>query len=237
VNRYDPGGMDDCSPGVLACTTVTEFLPPNLYFGPGAPAGGWGTAAYFNGAIASAVAGAPALALTAAASVLKSYSETVSCNETPSQLISSMESNFGSFANYSGTFGPLGLPVATASVQFTGTVALGSTISISDVNLITLPIPSIIPIVVAQVQNVAVQVTAVNVTNFTFTTLPGHVLYPAAISFSATAGANGQLTFGINVAGNFSSTTSGALYYAGGSSLENNIWNNVLANVGKACSQ
>jgi RHS repeat-associated protein len=55
VNRYDPGGTNDCSPGVLACTTVTEFLPPNLYFGPGAPGGGWGTSAYFNGAITGAI--------------------------------------------------------------------------------------------------------------------------------------------------------------------------------------
>jgi hypothetical protein len=120
-------------------------------------------------------------------------------------------------------------------VQFSGAVSLGSTISITDVN--TIFVPTLSGILPVQAQTVAVQVTAVSSTGFTFTTLPGHVLFPATISFTATAGANGQLAFGINVNGNFSSPVSEALYYAGGYSLENNIWNNVLANVQKNCSK
>jgi hypothetical protein len=126
----------------------------------------------------------------------------------------------------------MGAPFAYANIQFSGTVALGATINITDANTILL--------LGAQPQttlSVSVQVTAISATSFTFTTLPGHVLYPATISFSATNGANGQLTFGINVNGNFSNATSGALYNLGGSNLENNIWNNVLSNVQKDCSK
>jgi len=146
-----------------------------------------------------------------------------------------MESNFSSFANYSGFFGPLGIPTAGAAVSFSGTVALGSTITISDTNYI--PDPTSITGFDIQQQTVAVQVTAVSANSFTFTTLPGHVLYPATISFSATTGANGQVGFSIAVNGNFSSLLSGLLYYVGGSNLENNIWNNVLSNVRADCSK
>jgi len=147
-----------------------------------------------------------------------------------------METSFGSFADYSGTFGPLGVPTASATVQFSGTVSLGSTINISNVITILIP-PSPDGVPTTITQNVAVQVSSVSSTSFTFTTLPGHVLYPATISFSAATGSNGQLSFGINVSGNFSSPLSATLYYAGGYNLEDNIWNNVLANVKKDCAK
>jgi hypothetical protein len=167
--------------------------------------------------------------------VSKPYSKSINCNKTPAQLIADMESNFASFANYSGTFGPAGFPLGAAAVKFSGTVALGSTINISDVNTFVSPTQKgVFPV---QVLNVAVQVTAVSATSFTFTTLPGHVLYPGTISFSAIAGVNGQLTFAINVDGNISSLVSTALYYSGGYNLENNIWNNTLASVKNDCSR
>jgi RHS repeat-associated protein len=163
--------------------------------------------------------------------VSKSYSETINCNETSAQLLTKLESNFGSFANYSGTFGPGGAPAAAAQIQFSGNVSLGSTINITDVNTIFLPfLPT-------QTQTVAVTVSAISSSGFTFTTLPGHVLFPATISFSATTGANGQLTFAVNVNGNFANSTSQALYNVGGSNLENKIWNNLLANVQTDCSK
>jgi RHS repeat-associated protein len=158
--------------------------------------------------------------------VSKNYSETIKCNETSGQLLSHLESNFGNFANYSGTFGPLG--AASANVPFSGTVAKGSTITIVGTNTMLGGI--------SQTQTVAVTVSALGPNGFTFTTLPGHVLYPATISFSATTGANGQLTFGIAVNGNCADASSKAMYNIGGNSLENNIWNNLLNNVQKDCN-
>ena len=123
----------------------------------------------------------------------------ISCGKSPAQVISDMEQNFGSFANYSGNFGPLGIPAAYATVSFTGTVSLGSTVSIHNLNIITLPNLQ----VTTKEFNVAVQVTQINSTSFTFTTLPGHVLYPATISFSANSSQAGHLGFSINVNGQF----------------------------------
>jgi hypothetical protein len=81
-----------------------------------------------------------------------------------------------------------------------------------------------------------VTVASVSATSFSFTTNPGHVLYPANISFSATNVGPGQINFSINVNGNFASFLTRAAYYAGGNNLEDNIWNHMLGNVQRACS-
>jgi hypothetical protein len=56
-------------------------------------------------------------------------------------------------------------------------------------------------------------------------------LYPATISFSASLPSAGQLSFAINVNGNFANLGSEIGYYGGGSDLENHIWNHVLQQV------
>jgi hypothetical protein len=73
--------------------------------------------------------------------------------------------------------------------------------------------------------------------SFTFTTLPGHVLYPATISFTASSSEAGYLTFVINVNGNFANLGSEIGYYAGGSNLEDHIWKHVLQQVQADCKQ
>ena len=166
------------------------------------------------------------------ADVSKAYPlNEISCGKSPAQVISDMEQNFGSFANYTGNFGPIGIPAAYATVSFTGTVSLGSTISIHNLNIITLPNLQVI----TKEFNVGVQVTQVSPTSFTFATLQGHVLYPATISFSASSSQAGRLGFSINVNGQFANLGAEIGYYAGGSDLENNIWKHVLQQVQADC--
>lgn len=85
--------------------------------------------------------------------------------------------------------------------------------------------------------NVAVTVTQVNPTSFTFATLPGHVLYPATISFTASASGTNYLTFTIIVSGNFANQEAEKGFYAAGSALEDKIWNHVLTQVQADCTQ
>jgi hypothetical protein len=62
------------------------------------------------------------------------------------------------------------------------------------------------------------------------------VLYPASITFSANDASNGNITFGINVNGQTAGFTQTIEFKIGGSSLEDNIWNNFIANVMKFCN-
>jgi len=147
-----------------------------------------------------------------------------------------MEANFGGFGNYNGPFGPSG--AASAVVTFTGTVSLGATIAIHNVNVF--PVPSLQPpyfTTATKTFDVKVQVTQVNSTSFTFTTLPGHVLYPATISFAGSSPSASHLSFAINVNGKFANLGSEIGYYGGGSDLENHIWNHVLQQVQADCKQ
>jgi hypothetical protein len=57
--------------------------------------------------------------------------------------------------------------------------------------------------VVNKTFDAAVQVSQVSPTGFTFTTLPGHVQYPATISFAASPSGSGHVNFAINVNGVF----------------------------------
>ena len=169
--------------------------------------------------------------------VSKTYtSNNIQCNKTPTQVISDMEGNFSNFGNYTGPFGMGG--VASAVVTFSGSVSLGATITINNVNVF--PVPSLQPPyiqIATKTFNVAVQVSQVTATSFTFATLPGHVLYPATISFSASLPGTGQVSFAINVNGNFANLGSEIGYYGGGSDLENHIWNHVLQQVQADCKQ
>jgi len=107
-----------------------------------------------------------------------------------------MEGNFSSYADYEGNFN---LGLVHAIVQFSGAVSLGATISIHNSNYDTLTGGQLLN----QTFDVAVQVTQVTTNGFTFTTLPGHVLYPATITFAANSSQAGSLQFAINVNGMF----------------------------------
>ncbi len=167
--------------------------------------------------------------------VNKSYPlNNISCRKSPSQIISDMEANFGSFGNFNGTYSFHGIPWAvTGNVTFTGTVALNSTITINNLNVDTITGGHLktMPF------KVFVQVTQVSATSFTFTTLPGHVLYPATISFTASSSGAGTLSFTINVNGSFANKQAEEGFNAAGSALEDKIWNHVLTQVQADCSQ
>jgi hypothetical protein len=157
-----------------------------------------------------------------------------SCSKSPSQIISDMKGNFGSFANFNGTFAANGFPwAATGTVTFSGTVALGATISIHNVNVDTLTHGFFKTVTF----DVAVEVTQVSSNSFTFTTLPGHVLYPATINFAATSSGTGLLSFAININGTFANREAEKGYKAAGRFLEDDIWNHVLTRVQNDCAQ
>src|SRR5205823_14722774 len=116
------------------------------------------------------------------------------------------ESNFSQFGNYGGHFGPFGLPASTTVVVFgDGPVTKGATIAIHNRNMAIYSIP--------QTNNISVTVSSVSPTSFTFTTDPGHVLYPASITFSAADAGNGQISFTIKVNGDFAGPVQELGYY------------------------
>ena len=167
--------------------------------------------------------------------VVKSYPlNNVSCTKSPSQIISDMEANFGMFANYDGHSTAYHIvPWAVhETVTFTGTVTLGATITIHNVNLDSISGGFF----KSKIFNVAVIVSQLTSTSFTFTTLQGHVLYPATIIFTASSPGAGLLSFTINVNGTFANKEAAEGYRAAGSAIEDNICNNVLAQVKNDCT-
>jgi hypothetical protein len=124
-----------------------------------------------------------------------------------------MEANFGSFANYDGAYNFRFIPfLVKGTVTFTGTVSLGATINIHNVNVDSITRGFLNTVTC----DVSVQVTQVNPTSFTFTTLPGHVLYPATITFTASSPGAGLLNFTIVVSGAFANEEAEKGYYAAG---------------------
>jgi hypothetical protein len=161
-------------------------------------------------------------------SVNPSYTVNAPCSTDAAGLMSRVESDFSKFGDYTGNFGPGGVPAATGVVAFgKGPLVEGGTVPISNVNLVggSHAIPF----------NVSVTVATLFPTSFTFVTNPGHVLHPASITFSASDAGAGRINFSIQVSGNFASGYHWALYHAGGNDLENNIWNHFLHNVQAAC--
>jgi len=170
--------------------------------------------------------------------VVKTYSQDFPCRLGASDVISAIDANFSSFGNFSGTFGPFGAPLAEASVNFgSGPLTLGGNVSITNVNIApSVPTgPGVSPPNV-QIINTSVTVQTMTTTSFTFATVPGHVLYPATITFAADNTPNGQVNFSIHVNGDFASLKNEALYYLGGNNLENQIWNHFISNVQKLCA-
>jgi RHS repeat-associated protein len=170
------------------------------------------------------------------AGVNKPYTGTFNCNTDAAGIMQQIESNFSQFGQYNGEFGPLGVPAASAAVTFgTGSatpVVQGGSIPISAVIEGPTPIP-----VFGYKVNVSVTVASVSPNSFTFNTDPGHVLYPASITFSASDASNGQIDFSIQVNGDFSGKLAEAGYYTGGYNLENKIWTNFINNVKAACAK
>ena len=72
--------------------------------------------------------------------------------------------------------------------------------------------------------------------SFTLTTNPGHVLYPATITFTATD-TSGGIRFDITVDGQTASLLDSALFVIGGADLESKIWTHFQAQVAADCQK
>jgi hypothetical protein len=83
----------------------------------------------------------------------------------------------------------------------------------------------------------AVVVQNMSLTSFTFRTVPGHVLFPATITFSAYDISPGNTVFGITVNGNFANVGARVQYNLGGSDLEDHIWKHLLGTAAADCQR
>lgn len=156
----------------------------------------------------------PRLQCSAANNVSKQYGLTTPCGSSASQVMGAVEGNFAQFGNYS-RWGGL------ESVTFSPPSGMGP--------------GSTIPINVSVfgfTQNLSVNVQSMNSQSMTFTTNPGHLLYPASITFAASPASPGSINFNINLGGTVASPTQ---FYFGGSSFEDAQWNHFLGKVGGFC--
>jgi hypothetical protein len=142
------------------------------------------------------------------------YSKTMSCASSASQVMGAVEGNFPQFGNYS-RWGGL------ESVTFFPPAGMGpgSTIPIK-VN------------VFGTSQNLSVTVQSLNSQSMTFTTNPGHLIYPGSITFSSSPASLGSINFNINIQGTVAKP---AEFYFGGSDFEDAQWNHFLGQVGAFC--
>lgn len=242
VNYTDPSGLRkfdfepdyghgaSSSSGIEAGGTIYVNVYGNPYNTSGGVGGGGGDGIDES---APGQAGAPDEVIPTPA-VLKNYEKVMNCNQTAESLMKEIQSDFSQFGNFEGSWGPGGLPVNHSILRFGGgggpvPVTAGEKIQITNTTTI-LGGPS-------DILSTSVTATSVSASGFSFTTTDGHLLYPATISFNASAieGGMGPLTFSINVGGNFASEAARFLYKLGGYNLEDQIWNNFMGNVSKAC--
>jgi hypothetical protein len=159
------------------------------------------------------------------------------CNKNARDIFHRLRTHFPDFANFKGSFNA---GLANAQIEFGKTpITVDATIGIS--GTIRVPFPFDNPPGFVTEYNVSVRVVGVSLQadssmGFTFETLPGHVLYPAQIAFSATDAGAGRLSFGVQIFGDINGLANNLSFsYFGGSALEDKIWNNLIDNVKKYC--
>ena len=146
----------------------------------------------------------------------KHFGKTIQCTSSASDVMNYVETSFGSFGDYS-RWGGL------ESVLFSPPSGMG--------------VGSAIPINIGTFglfQTLSVNVQAINPQSMTFTTNPGHLLYPANITFSASAAAQGSINFNIDLGGTIANSFE---FYTGGSSFEDAQWNHFLDRVSSFCEE
>jgi RHS repeat-associated protein len=150
----------------------------------------------------------------AANNVSKQFPLTTPCGSSASQVMGAVEGNFAQFGNYS-RWGGL------ESVTFSPPSGMGpgSTIPIS-------------VSVFGFTQNLSVNVQSMNSQSMTFTTNPGHLLYPASITFASSPASPGSINFNINLGGTVANPTE---FRFGGSAFEDAQWNHFLGQVSGFC--
>ena len=125
-----------------------------------------------------------------------------------------VEGNFAQYGNYSRYFG-------AESVSFAPPAGMG--------------VGSTIPINVGILginQSLSVNVTAMNSGSMTFTTNPGHLIYPGSITFAASSAGAGAINFSISISGTVANSPE---FNFGGGAFEDAQWNHFLGQVGNLC--
>jgi len=237
VNRYDPSGLDWWDPntntlyGELGEGLSLLTLPSLLALPVGASP--------FPVFATDVPEGAPAPASLQLSSdkwdVRKDYGTgAVPCTATATQLMNAIRSNFADFANFTGTF-LQGLE--WGEVQFhppSGELRAGMSIGINLAAGMTLPDGLWTPLAKL---DTSVTVTTATSFQLSLATVPGHLLYPASISFAAIDAGGGTIRFAINLKGNLPSLVSELQFVFGGGAFEDAQWQGFLGAVKDWCSK
>jgi RHS repeat-associated protein len=229
VNRMDSSGQYS----VLVCTGSQDDLTCN-YVNVGSQEGGSGGGASSNDP--GGLSASKDRRLNGIRSnnwdVTKHYWEAIHCNLTAQQVESTVEKNFSNFANFVDT---LKGSIDTVTFSPPGPLTAGMVIPIS-VNVMV-PNPFTKTFSDAYSLDTSVRVIASTPNLIAFSTVPGHLLFPAQIAFSASDIGNGTIGFSIDLQGKFPGLTNGLLFRLGGSQLEDDQWNNFLAKVKELCNK
>jgi len=159
------------------------------------------------------------------AQVNKSFDIDTQCKKSAAGVIGDVESNFSSFANYTGSFNGF-----TTTLGFNvpaGGITVGAVIQIPHTTYVA---------GVAITSYDSATVTQVSATSFTFDTNPGHPL-DATITFTAQDMGNGFTGFDISISGATSNALWSLFFAGGGSSFEDGVWNHFLDQVIADCSK
>jgi RHS repeat-associated protein len=220
----DPTGLGECPPGHVCETVDVNGIPDIwlalLFGGGGGPDGPFPL---------QFPAGPP----PGRRSITKHFSHgTFQCKQSAAAIMANLRNDFPRFGNYDGAFGSLfgtrqatvtfgSIPVqrdATIPISFSSPVWNAFSGATFDLHLAP-----------------TVTVSTVNAGMFSFEANPGHVLYPATISFAGRDTGEGYIGFTIVVNADFAGGLETVAFYAGGRNLESQIWNNVISNVQEAC--
>jgi RHS repeat-associated protein len=186
------------------CSGTVTYIPGGPGEGPGD----------IGGNIGGSGAGSASGNNSATNNLSKHYGLTTPCGSTAPQVMGAVEANFANFGNYS-RWGGL------ESVTFSPPAGMG--------------VGSTIPInvgIFGTNQSLSVTVQSMNAQSMTFTTNPGHLIYPGSITFAASPAPLGSINFNINLGG---TVTSPAEFNFGGSAFEDAQWNHFLGQVGGFC--
>jgi hypothetical protein len=145
----------------------------------------------------------------------KIYNETVPCGSSASQVMGAVENNFPLFGNYSRDGGAEKLTFSPRANMGPGS---------------TIPIQAS---VVGYHENLTVNVQSMNSQSMTFTTTPGHLIYPGWITFSASTALPGSINFNIHLGGTVAQPKRFKYF---GDEFENAQWMNFLAQVRTFCN-
>jgi RHS repeat-associated protein len=160
--------------------------------------------------------------------VNNTWSSTLPCNKSASQVMSAVQNDMGQFADNAGTIFAAKFP--DSPITAGGQYLIQPGFNGGNGNVIPGPGNWFI----ASPGYLAVTATSVSPNGWTFTTDPSQHYIDGTVSFSAANAGNGNITFSITAQGNWSSNfwaVLGPVIKAG----ENSTWNNMLNSVQGYC--